>query len=111
MSYEPDDSAERVSRYRRHEKGDHSQCLYQSCQPRRDMEYQNEAHLLAVAALEALAERGIDAEEWFGDGYGEARNWPAPSHLITRRKSRIRLPGYRPGTLLIPRDPSFFLKP
>ena len=58
------------------------------------MEYQNEAHLLAVAAFEALAERGIDAEEWFGDGYGEARELAgaeSPDYLPQEPDSLTRL--------------------
>jgi hypothetical protein len=73
LTYEPDDSAERVSRYRRHAADDHSQCLSKSCKPRRDLEYDNDARLLAVALFEALADRGIDAKAFFGDGYSEAR--------------------------------------
>jgi len=94
LTYEPDDSAERVSRYRRHEKGDHSLCLYQNCKPRRDLEYRNEEHLLAVALFEVLAERGINAEVFFGDGYGEARELAdaeLPDYLPREPDSLIRL--------------------
>jgi hypothetical protein len=96
LTYEPDDSAERVSRYRRHEKGDHSLCLYQNCKIRSEQEYRNEEHLLAVALFEALAERGINAKTWFGDGYGEAREsadavLPDYSYLPREPDSLIRL--------------------
>ena len=73
MTYEPDDSAERVSRYRRHVVGDHSQCLYANCKPYRDLEYQNDQRLLSVAVFEELDKRGIDAKQWWGNGYAEAR--------------------------------------
>ena len=94
MSYEPDDSAERVGRYRRHEKGDHSLCLYQNCKPRSELECRNDERLLAVALFEALAERDINAEEWFGDGYGEAResaDAEMPDYLPREPDSLIRL--------------------
>ena len=72
-SYEPDDSAQRVSRYRRHQAGDHSLCLYANCRPRQQLEYDNDAHLLAVAVFDELEQTGVDAREFFGDGYDDAR--------------------------------------
>ena len=90
MSYEPDDSAERVSRYRRHAADDHSQCLVANCKQRRELEFLNESHLLALAVFEELAGRGMDAETWFGSGYGEARAWPTPRRRIGCRKRRTR---------------------
>ena len=73
MEIEPEGSAERMSRYRRHIAGDHSQCLAMNCRPRRELECQGNVRMFAVAAFEELAERGIDARAWFGDGYAEAR--------------------------------------
>lgn len=71
--YTPDQSADRVARMRGHRGGDHSGCLYKTCKTRRNLEYANEAHLLAVTAFELLAERGMDARKWWGNGYAEAR--------------------------------------
>jgi hypothetical protein len=94
MTYEPDDSAERVSRYRRHAVDDHSLCLYQNCKPRQELEYANDERLLAVALFEALAERSINAKAWFGDGYGTARELAdaeSPDYLPREPDSLIRL--------------------
>ena len=71
---EQDYSTPRVSRHRRHEEKDHSECSPNgNCREARELDYLNEEHLLALAAFEELAERGIDARAWWGDGYIRAR--------------------------------------
>jgi len=83
---------------RGHRNGDHSDCDPGSgfCRQARDLEYRNEEHLLALALFEALADRGIDAQEFFGDGYGEARELadavlPDYAYLPREPDSLIRL--------------------
>jgi len=93
---EQDYSTPRVSRHRRHEDGDHSECLPGNCKQATQLEYHNEEHLLAVALFDALADRGIDAQAFFGDGYGEARELadaelPDYSYLPREPDSLIRL--------------------
>jgi len=73
MRNEEDYSTERVSRFRRHSDGDHSLCLYKTCKYRRELEYDNEAHLLGVAVFDELEKAGKDAREFCGDGYFDMR--------------------------------------
>ena len=74
MSYEPDYSTERVSRYRRHTVGDHSQRdPYANCKAATKLWDLNESHLFAAAIFEELRKRRVSAKKWFGDGYADAR--------------------------------------
>lgn len=66
-TYEPDYSAPRVGRYRAHNNGDHSQCLYENCGDRQELEKANEDHLFAIAVFDELYKHRISAEEFFGE--------------------------------------------
>jgi hypothetical protein len=96
MMREQDYSTPRVSRHRRHEDGDHGECLPGNCKQATQLEYRDEERLFAVALFEALAGNGINAEAFFGDGYGEAREsadaeLPDYSYLPREPDSLVRL--------------------
>ncbi len=58
---------------RGHGKGDHSNCDPRRCDFRREIDYQNDAHLFALALFEELANRHLDPLTWFGDGFDQAK--------------------------------------
>ena len=74
MQREQDYSTPRVSRFRRHEDGDHSLCAETRCKQAEVLYHLNNERLLARAVFGELDNCGVDAATWFGDDYDKARD-------------------------------------